>query len=53
MTRRKRGPKADKAELDKHLTAMFRTLEQRPTPAALIETVDKLEASSKVKTPKG
>jgi len=46
---RKPGAKAGKVKaLDKGLKAMFRTLEQRPTPQSLSETIDQLEAGGKV-----
>ena len=38
---------ARRKALDKGLKAMFRTLEKRPTPPALSESVDQLEAGRK------
>jgi hypothetical protein len=50
---RKRGVKAGKAEaLDEDLKAMFRTLEQRPTPETIKAVIDQLEAPAKPGKPK-
>jgi hypothetical protein len=51
---RKREAGAGKAKvLDKGLKAMFRTLEERPTPQALRQTIDQLEADLKSKKTDG